>query len=60
MPTVGSLLVVLGVLVTQRDTLRAAFVLTGAATSPETHVLPLLGLVALALLLTAAAGSTAT
>lgn len=51
--SVGSALVVLVILVTQRESLRAALVLTGAATSPETRVLPLLGLLALALLLTA-------
>jgi hypothetical protein len=50
---VGAVVITIGIVVTQADTLKAAFLLPGTVTSPQPRVLPLLAVLAVALLLLA-------
>jgi hypothetical protein len=52
-PAVGAVVVTTGIVVTQSATLKAAFLLPGTVTSPQPRVLPLLAVLAVALLLLA-------
>jgi hypothetical protein len=53
LPPVGAVVITIGIVVTQATTLKAAFLLPGTVTSPQPRVLPLLGVLAVAMLLAA-------